>query len=134
MDLSFLTSSAELQRYGGGPFDSTSEVGAGVQMDSKFGLNQSNFLDGDDVFVSSFVDGYTQVTNVRQTISSSMQHSSRHNYGPAGGFKCSEGWKGPTDRISTIYGDWVEEEEWEFSPVQVAKSTLQQVSRILTSI
>ncbi|KAG6549003.1 hypothetical protein Mapa_009445 [Marchantia paleacea] len=124
----FAHGTAELQKYGGGPFDPTAEIGAGVQVDSKFGLNQSNnFLDGDDVFLSSFGDGYGQVMNVRQSATASIQQNSRLNHGPGVGYKSLGGWKGPTDRISTIYGDWVEEEEWEQSPAHVIKSAQQQV-------
>ncbi|PTQ30713.1 hypothetical protein MARPO_0121s0050 [Marchantia polymorpha] len=124
----FAHGTAELQKYGGGPFDPTAEMGSGVQVDSKFVLNQSsNFLDGDDVFFSSFGDGYGQVMNVRQSTAASIQQNSRLNQGPGVGYKSLGGWKGPTDRISTIYGDWVEDEEWEQSPVHVIKSAQQQV-------
>ena len=35
------------------------------------------------------------------------------------GQKSQVKWKGPTDMISTIYGDWIEEDEWEIPPLNV---------------
>ncbi|KAL3693317.1 hypothetical protein R1sor_006968 [Riccia sorocarpa] len=99
----FAHGTAELQRYGGGPFD-PSEAGA---LDSRY-------LDGDDLIISSS----DQMMNLRQTF--------KQYYGPGGVCKNLEEWKGPTDRVSTIYGDWVDEEDWDVPPLQVTKSSQQQ--------
>ncbi|CAM6113687.1 unnamed protein product [Calypogeia fissa] len=108
----FAHGTAELQRYGGGPVDPSSlEAGALSQMDSRFGIHSSgnSFGDGDDSG-PSYPDSYPQAGMMRQASGQSLQQTPRSNSGM--GSKSSSIWKGPTSGISTIYGDWLDENEW----------------------
>lgn len=103
---------AELQRYGGGPIDPSSLEGAAVsQMDSRFGMNSSgnNFGDGDES-LPAYPDAYPQAGSMRQSSGHLQQQTTRSNSGT--GSKSSAIWKGPTSGISTIYGDWLEDIDW----------------------
>lgn len=83
---------AELQRYGGGPVDPNAPTPA--LSDSKSGGTPSK----DTGVVSSL---YNHIVRP-----SSAGHNAR------GGTKGASNWRGPSE-ISTIYGDWLEEEEYE---------------------
>lgn len=58
-------------------------------------------------FVHSSSDGPSSVLNSRHGSGAAVSQAQRQ------GSKAQLKWKGPADEISTIYGDWIEEDEWE---------------------
>ncbi|KAH9569051.1 hypothetical protein CY35_03G112100 [Sphagnum magellanicum] len=102
----FAHGSDELQMYGGGPLDPNAP--APTISDSGGSPNKSPSETGTD---SSILYNDAGPRQRQLNVGASQQNSSRGFSG--GGLKAFTNWKGPTD-ISTIYGDWIdEEEEWE---------------------
>ncbi|KAJ7554824.1 hypothetical protein O6H91_05G010900 [Diphasiastrum complanatum] len=101
----FAHGAAELQKYGGGSIDSPSSGGlhSEVKGTSKAALDAMSP-------VPFGLEGHSSGTHQRHSSGGhGSQHRPSHNNGA--GSKLFKGWKGPTE-ISTVYGDWIEDEEW----------------------
>lgn len=65
-------------------------------------------------FVHGTSDGHNSALNSRHGGGVAVSFQSQRQ-----GSKAHLKWKGPADEISTIYGDWIEEDEWEIPSVSV---------------
>lgn len=102
---------AELQMYTGALSDADVKIttGSGVPSDSKQTARAApkNVPDVGSSYASTvFVsDGLNSNTTLRQRSTYSSSSKSQKQ------MKVLANWKGPADEISTIYGDWIEEDE-----------------------
>eukprot|EP00252_Welwitschia_mirabilis_P005582 TRINITY_DN16048_c0_g1_i1.p1 TRINITY_DN16048_c0_g1~~TRINITY_DN16048_c0_g1_i1.p1 ORF type:complete len:463 (+),score=116.18 TRINITY_DN16048_c0_g1_i1:646-2034(+) len=110
---------AELQKYGGVLSDAdATDTSGNLRSDSK----QNGAASKVNVDPGS---GSSSVTNAENSVVGSSTRSLGNLLNQRPGQRIMAKWKGP-DRISRIYGDWIDDNEWEY----LSKPSLQQFEKI----
>lgn len=112
---------AELQKYGGGLLDGENgDISGGLRND----LKQNGTLPKPHVDAGAGPSSSVYNTD-NYVIGASNQRSMGNFISQRQGQRILPKWKGP-DKISRIYGDWIEENEWEFT----SRSTASQIEKV----